>query len=1358
MKKRLLSAALALAMVLTMLPLTAFAASSSGWEDPQKNSTTTTTITWRELTSGDTKTSLSYYKAGATLQGYTIQKDGWYTVVNSNGTYSGYGVVDGSAGVMTSTGSGYWYPTIVGNGSATADKQTNIVLLSNNTEFNSVSVPVFLSLYFNNFTIDLNGHTLAGTLAIPATYQQDAKTVNNTFSSLTIKDSKASTAVLPSGTASTFSVTVAEAGTDKAKTTNTTVQLENVNTSGTVGMFCTTSGTVNLQNAACASIQINSTSGGTINVGYNNTRGQVGWAALYSTSGGKINFYNGTTTASEASNAVALYGSGSVLTATSSTLGKVALFGRAADTFTTQTESQKNTLDAPKASLIRSSATAIVQNGTGEALTKNYTVELSGDANGGDITLPQANITITNAKAGTIDLDSGNLTVTGSATGLASTGNLTLGASDKTVNFEVKGTNVTIGEITATAGTVNMTTPASETNTFGKITKTVKIANKGISGGVFSNQGYPDAANLVDSLRFRVARTNSGGIVYYSESQFQKLIDEYAANEKNVISILGDNISSSGGNTITIKNGTEKLTVIKYWNSNMSIALPQTVNGINVLKWTEYQEITSTGTDGSTTTSEKLLGEVSSFKYSTPLPATNIVLNAQVTDNAITKLENVTSKIEGLTARLNGTVITLSGAVPSKNCTIELDITTDGKPSASWPTLAVVYDNGSVRFAHQNIGLPEWLRVGPDDKTLVINGVTTYTLNGSALRVQATGLPAAQIHGYTKKMPVIVNASGVGGTGWTNDGRRDLANTMSSDVYHTFTEVTDGSSVDFSKNPAVKELLNAAVAGITDSQIDSWLLNAQNAAWRKVNNNTNPNADQRKQTGYDQVHVVAYMAVNLSNYSYSNTPGTLTMTLTPSYYVEVRQSNPSSFTAYKLDENNSTELNYLRPVQNRSLGNLTGDMGEGIELKLVVPSNFTVTGTYAHQGGTYVYRKDFKVTRDTTNSMTFTITHTMNNALGSFVVNGSAPMVTLYDKKGTGNKVLGYYDLLQPAVDDAEEGNHINVDSNFTGNCNISVTGKARKFTIDTHGKNKVTSNVSGVVTEVASGSEYQIQLERDNIVSTTVSVSGVTGGTMTANVTSTRPGQTVTLTANPSAGYQVGTPTVRTNTGAAVSVSALGNNTFSFVVPAGATSISVTPSFVLNTGLPFTDVPANAWYFDGVKYCYNTMKGGYRLMEGFSATQFGPNSAFTRAEVVTILWNMKGRPTPGYAYRTYSDVPTSHWAYNAITWATNKGYAEGYPGGTFRPSQSVTREEMVVFLWRAAGKPAGYSSLSLNGYTDGYNVHDWAQNAMKWALAYGILSGQNSVSLGGTIAPRAVAYRSQVAVTVMNFDKLKLF
>ena len=226
--------------------------------------------------------------------------------------------------------------------------------------------------------------------------------------------------------------------------------------------------------------------------------------------------------------------------------------------------------------------------------------------------------------------------------------------------------------------------------------------------------------------------------------------------------------------------------------------------------------------------------------------------------------------------------------------------------------------------------------------------------------------------------------------------------------------------------------------------------------------------------------------------------------------------------------------------------------------------------------------------------------------------------------------------------------------------------------------------------------------------------------------------------------------------------MTAVGTNTWSFTVPADATGVTVTPGFVLigSTTVPFTDVAANAWYYTGVEYCYNTVRGSSRLMQGMNDanTIFSPNSGFTRAQVVQILWNMKGRPSPRNTYNRFSDISSIHYAYNAMLWAVQNGYAEGYPDGTFRPNQYVTRQEMAVFLWRAAGKPTGYNTLNLNNYSDGSQVYDWAQSAMKWAVATGVLSGQSSVSVGRYLAPRTVAYRSEVAVTVMNFDKLAVF
>lgn len=284
------------------------------------------------------------------------------------------------------------------------------------------------------------------------------------------------------------------------------------------------------------------------------------------------------------------------------------------------------------------------------------------------------------------------------------------------------------------------------------------------------------------------------------------------------------------------------------------------------------------------------------------------------------------------------------------------------------------------------------------------------------------------------------------------------------------------------------------------------------------------------------------------------------------------------------------------------------------------------------------------------------------------------------------------------------------------------------------------------------SSNEYEIQLAADNFTTTTISVASNANGTTTVSTNSARPGQTVTITAKPKTGYQAGTPTVKTNTGASVTVSG-SNGTYTFVVPAGATSITVTPNYVLSTGMPFTDVTdTSAWYFNGVKYCWDTMRNGYHLMQGFSDTEFGPTRNFTRAEMVQILYNINGRPSVTGLRNPFSDVSASKWYYNAIVWAASNGYADGDGDGRFRPESNVSRCELVEFLWKYEGKPTGMGNL--NTYSDASSVPLWAWSSMRWAVGYNILSGQSSVSLGNRIAAEAKALRCEVAVTVMQYHQ----
>lgn len=1339
MKKRLLSAALALAMVLTMLPLSVMAAAAATPVGISLTSAQNGIAVTKA--SSDIKT-----KDANGVETFQVAKGEYYATITASGTTTYYRATSGVIG-----GNRY-YDNI---DAAITAKNSNIILITDATVNSTLDHSLLSTL-----TIDLNGHKLSGRITIPATYTPAGGTAqSNGFSQLTIKDSTKSGSTYNGS--SDVAINVGN-GASAKKATSTTITLNNVQV-GAITADYTTACTVNVYGSNTGAITLNGTSGGQINLGNGNTKGWADAVTLKTTGTAQ----GGTITATDAeATSIALSGMGASLTGTNLKLTDgITLFGLAA----VDNDGQKSSLRTPTVTLYNGRIGGSITTSGTEVLTQNYTVTLNNNTQVNGINLENANVTVNNSAAGAITVKNGDVKLNGSATGPASAKDIKLGEDKKAASLTVTGTNVTTGDITKVNGTVNVTVPESDTNSFGELT--TKVDNRGISGGVWGAKVPADNLNL--NLRYQ-ASSDGKQFRYYSDSQFQNVLDAYQVgvdtelNSNTTVTLVNDPVDSPA-NSITFKNGDYVLAVVKYGTANLPLVLPSSVNGHTVLKWSEYDV-------GNNLISEPTPGTT----YSTPSKLGDRILNAQALDNTITKLVAVSSDVNGITARLNGNVITLSGAVPASNTTIEIKVTTDGKTTGGKPpienqSIFILYDNGKVTFANQNADLPAGMSISNDYSTLTIgNGTASYTLNGSGLRVQADGL-TNRIHGYKEDyLPVIVTVN-CSGTGWTTVRKTELAQIMSNDYTTTIKDDVANSVkswVSFKDSPAVKEALNAAVAGITQSQINSWILNAQNAACRKAGI-TNPTAADRAETGYSEVHLVAYMAVNVTNYNTANTPGALTMTLTPSYYVEVTGADGKRDldTKYRLDPNNSSELSALRPVNNRSLGSLTGAVTpenekgpmntHGINFTLLTDSaNFT--NTYAHQGSTYGYEIN-----TTDNAIQFRILHAVNSSLGQFIVDGQEPMVSRYDEKdGT---LLTRYETLQAAVDDAKEDQYIDVNANYKGSCNITVTGTARKFTINTHGANKVTSNVSGVVAELAGGNEYQVQLTTNTLTpsgNVAITVVSVANGYARVSASSVKPGSVVTITAVPNVGYAATTPSVRYSTKTVASnilgVTAVGTNTWSFTVPADATGVTVTPGFVLigSTTVPFTDVAANAWYYTGVEYCYNTVRGSSRLMQGMNDanTIFSPNSGFTRAQVVQILWNMKGRPSPRNTYNRFSDISSIHYAYNAMLWAVQNGYAEGYPDGTFRPNQYVTRQEMAVFLWRAAGKPTGYNTLNLNNYSDGSQVYDWAQSAMKWAVATGVLSGQSSVSVGRYLAPRTVAYRSEVAVTVMNFDKLAVF
>ena len=192
---------------------------------------------------------------------------------------------------------------------------------------------------------------------------------------------------------------------------------------------------------------------------------------------------------------------------------------------------------------------------------------------------------------------------------------------------------------------------------------------------------------------------------------------------------------------------------------------------------------------------------------------------------------------------------------------------------------------------------------------------------------------------------------------------------------------------------------------------------------------------------------------------------------------------------------------------------------------------------------------------------------------------------------------------------------------------------------------------------------------------------------------------------------------------------------------------MSVTVCVDIEVKLPYIDVNEGDFYYEAAKYAY---KNG--IMTGLSETIFGGDQLLSRAQFATILHRVEGKPAAEYDADRFTDVVLSDatsWYVEPVMWASEKGVITGYADGSFGPADSCTREQMITMMYRYA-KASGYdvsAGADLSVFPDGADVSEFAQEAMSWAVAEGLISGDN-----GNINPQGIASRAQTVTIIKRY------
>ena len=447
-------------------------------------------------------------------------------------------------------------------------------------------------------------------------------------------------------------------------------------------------------------------------------------------------------------------------------------------------------------------------------------------------------------------------------------------------------------------------------------------------------------------------------------------------------------------------------------------------------------------------------------------------------------------------------------------------------------------------------------------------------------------------------------------------------------------------------------------------------------------------------------------------------------------------------------------------VVETSLNISVTDVKEGDSFTLDITPTYTITATADGKTTTIVEDEPLTVTKSVT--LTIPLPKSFVDAAELFVHHLKNGRTYVYDGKVLNGKLsfLNPHGFSQFTI--SRTGPEASVDGVQYATLQEAVDAVENRGTITVH-QSGLYAQVSGVktfwvetdtgvempqlyaapgYTLSKDGNKYTVRVrtidDPDNdyeLPTWDITVEDSDNGDVEVSPEEAKPTTTITITVTPDKGYAVAEVVVTDENGKEITVTDKGGNKYTFRMPNSDVTIEVTfqpvsggaagsdLTITAPTGWvnPFTDVAANAWYYDAVGYA-----NANGLMGGTSATTFAPNGAMNRSMVWTVIARLAGQTISG-----------ANWAEDAKAWAVAQGVSDGT-----NPDGNVTREELVTMLYRYIGSPVmNVPELGLiNSYPDAASVSDWAQNALAWALSRGIIDGRDGKLASGESVTRAEA------------------
>ncbi len=209
-------------------------------------------------------------------------------------------------------------------------------------------------------------------------------------------------------------------------------------------------------------------------------------------------------------------------------------------------------------------------------------------------------------------------------------------------------------------------------------------------------------------------------------------------------------------------------------------------------------------------------------------------------------------------------------------------------------------------------------------------------------------------------------------------------------------------------------------------------------------------------------------------------------------------------------------------------------------------------------------------------------------------------------------------------------------------------------------------------------------------------------------------------------------------------------DNTITFTVTEFSNFVFAQKALQVKVSEVFNDVKESEWWFSSIQFVYDR-----KMMAGTGAG-FNPSGSITREQFVQVLYNIEEKPSVEGLENKYTDVKNA-WYKAAVLWAKKNDIANGKPDGSFGVGENITREALVMMLYKYA-KIIDYKTTYEKGkiaqFADGSKVSSWATEAMEWAVSNGVVKGKgNGEDLSKyKLDPQGSATRAECAAIMKNF------